>query len=186
MQMEEDGMEDKKEYIVDGFLFESPKQAQIARKELQGILFLQKNNNMKDPKVLLQVYNKVLEQRLFSTVVGLNSLKKIQSELQAKGVAEELLPIPVVNVGAKKDNPIRERKTMMELNDVGDVYKKKFRFSLLIIAILSACLIFMVVVASTTNSPHILNYEEKIITKYEKWEQELEQREQALDEKKGE
>lgn len=173
-------MEDKKGYIVDGFLFGTEKQAQTAQKELQGIRFLQKNNNMKDPKVLLQVYHKLLEQGLFSTPVGLNYLKRIQNELQAKGMEDELMPIPVASEGMDKKNPISVRKTMMELNDVGDVYKKKFQLSLIVIAILTGCLLFMVGVAATTNSPHILNYEEKMITKYEKWEQELEQREQNL------
>ncbi len=173
-------MEDKNGYIVDGFLFGTQKEAQRAEKELQGIQFLQKNNNMKDVKVLLQVYHKVLEQGLFSTPVGLNYLKRMQSELRAKGMGDDLLPIPVAGDGMDKKNPISLKKTMMELNDVGDRYKKKFRVSLLVIAILSGCLLFMVGVAATTNNPHILNYEEKIITKYEKWEQELEQREQSL------
>lgn len=176
-------MEENKEikgYVVDGYLFETEKEAQLARKELQGIIYLQKNNNLKDIKVMKQVYEKLLKQGLFRTPVGLNYLKRLQSAIVDKEGMESVPPIPVAVKGMDGTTDLRVKRTMMELDDVGWKYRKRFRIAVAIIGILSACLVLMLAIASTTNQPNILNYEEKLIDKYEHWEQELEEREEML------
>lgn len=173
---------DVKGYIVDGYLFADQKEAQTAQKELQGIRYLQRNNNLKDAKVMLQIYQKLLSQGMFHTPVGLNYLKQLQDALRAKGITEDIPPIPAV--GSTNEKTLANMKnTMTELNDVGGRYRRRYRIALAVMAIMAAGLVFVTIVAATTNQPHILNYEEKIIDKYEQWEQELETREQRLKEK---
>lgn len=173
---------DIKGYVVDGYLFESEKEAQTAQKELQGILYLQRNNNLKNIKVMKQIYEKLLKQGLFRTPVGLNYLKQLQTAIVEKEGAKSVSPIPVGGKGTEEVSNLRVRKTMQDLNDVGFKYRKRFRISVAVIGILSACLVFMLVLASTTNQPNILNYEEKLVDKYEHWEQELDEREKMLEE----
>jgi len=171
-------------YIVDGYLFSTEKEAKIAQKELQGIIYLQKNNDMKDLKVVKQIYQKILKQGLFKTAVGINYLKQLQNFIISKEGQDDILPIPVGDRddSLAKNTSMRERKAYLELDDVGWKYRKRFRLAVIVIGVLSACVVFMMIVASTTNQPNILNYEEKLIDKYEHWEQELEEREKLLKE----
>lgn len=178
-------MDNKKEdkgYIVEGYLFATREEAERARKELEGIKYLQRNNNMKDIRVLEQVYEKLLKQGLFCTPVGLNYLKYLQNAIRANG-DNQIAPIPVRSTGMEAQTSMRFRRNLKELDDVGGVYKKKFRVAMAVIGVLLVCMVIMFGIAATTNQPNILNYEEKVIDKYEQWEQELERREQQL--KKG-
>lgn len=170
--------EQEEGYIVEGYLFATQKEADEARKELQGIQYLQKNNNMKDARVMEQVYTKVLEQGLFHTPVGIHYLKNLQTTLRSKDY-EELLPIPVRQQEDTKTT-FSMRRRLLRLDDVGGSYRRKYRICIAIIAILAACITFLFAIAATTNQPNILNYEQKIIDKYEKWEEELQNREQKL------
>lgn len=166
-------------YIVEGYLFATQKEADEAEKELQGIRYLQKNNNMKDIKVLEQVYCKVLEQGLFHTPVGLNYLKYLQNTMKSRGI-EEIIPIPVKQSGMDKGTTMSLKRRMLQLDDVGGVYRRKYRICIIVIAVMAVCMAGMLCIAATTNQPNILNYEQKIVDKYEQWEQELQNREQKL------
>ena len=180
--VETSARQEPKGYVVDGYLFVMKSEAQAAQKELQGVRYLQKNNNLKDIKVVQQVYYKLLEQGIFHTPVGLNFLKSLQNQLNHKGVSEELPPIPVPRKTKEEQDVAALKKNMLQLTDVGNVYKTRFRRAMIVIVILAAAMVFMVGVAATTNQPNILNYEEKIIDKYETWQNDLEEREQKLNE----
>ena len=64
-----------------------------------------------------------------------------------------------------------------------DGYRKKYEITLFISVILAVSVIGMFIVASTSDSPTIINYENKLIDKYAAWEQELDEREAALKER---
>lgn len=167
-------------YIVDGYLFQTEKEAQMAKKELKCVEFLQKNNNIKDPKVALEVYHKLLKQGLFCTPIGIHYLKYLQNMILSKGIVENVEPIPLKSKVKEPKITVQEKKRMLDLDDVGGVYKRKYRICLVIIGVLLTCVIGMFIIASTTTHPTILNYEEKLINKYEQWEMELEEREKNL------
>lgn len=178
-------MEEQKQekgFVVDGYLFATEEEAQEARKELQGILYLQKNNNLRDAKVMLQIYQKLLEQGLFRTPIGLNYLKYLQNNIRNSNLVDSVPPIPVFRGKREEISSLNESKTMMELNDVGGMYRRRFRIAIFVIIILLAGMAAMIGIAATTNQPNILNYEQEIIDKYEQWEQELEMREKNLKE----
>ena len=69
---------------------------------------------------------------------------------------------------------------MLQFDDVGNYYTKKIRLLKVIILMLVAALGFMIFFAATTKSAHILNYEKSLVNRYEQWEQELDEREQKL------
>ena len=64
-----------------------------------------------------------------------------------------------------------------------DGYRKKYEITLFISVILAISIIGMFIIASTSDSPTILNYENKLIDKYAEWEQELDEREAALNDR---
>lgn len=170
-----------KEYIVEGYLFSSEQEAKLARKELDAINYMRKMNNMKNPKVIFQVYDKMISRKLFVTPVGLDYLKGLQKQLRAKFNDEDIPPIPVIDIDSNPDvSVINLRKSMLEFEDVGNYFRRRIKVLSVINIMLIAALICMIVLASTTNNAHILNYEKTLINRYEQWKQELEQREKEL------
>lgn len=60
---------------------------------------------------------------------------------------------------------------------------QKYEITLFVSVILAISIIGMFIIASTSDNPTILNYENKLIDKYAEWEQELDEREAALNER---
>ena len=89
--------------------------------------------------------------------------------------------------GELQDTPKkRGRKKKKEVqDDVITDYRVKqvkgqLRISLFVILVLVLVIGAMLYIASTTNSVTILNYENALIDKYESWQNELEEREEAV------
>ena len=59
---------------VGGFSFENQDEAEQAKKEIEGIKYIKTKTDMNDPEIVLQVYNKMIEQKLFETAVGYSYL----------------------------------------------------------------------------------------------------------------
>lgn len=171
-------------FIVDGFVFRTSDEANCARKELRGIEYLEENNNMDNVNVMIQVYNKLLEQQLFHTAVGKHYLKQLQERILEKKPNTNLEPIELET----KENHMETASfgfgrtvKMTDFVDVGLNYRKKLKLSVIVNVILMIGMAAMFMIASTANNPNILNYETKLQDRYAQWEKELEEREQQLD-----
>ena len=84
---------------VGGFSFENKDEAEQAKKEIEGIRYIKTKTDMSDPEVILQVYNKMIGQKLFETAVGYSYLKDLQEYLTTIPFIknEDILPIPVTH-----------------------------------------------------------------------------------------
>lgn len=84
---------------VGGFSFENKDEAEQAKKEIEGIRYIKTKTDMNDPEVILQVYNKMIGQKLFETAVGYSYLKDLQEYLTTIPFIknEDILPIPVTH-----------------------------------------------------------------------------------------
>lgn len=172
---------DNKKNIVGGYFFENEQQADLARRELDTIQYLREMNNMKNPKVMFQIYEKIVKKKLFITPIGIDYVKNLQKQLLAHFDKKDILPIPILdNKYSPTSETVNSRKKMMEFNDVGNNYKKKLKISIIINIMFAAALAVMIFIASTTKSPHILNYENRLVDRYEQWEEELNKREEQL------
>ena len=80
---EEQMPENTQRVSVGGFSFENKDEAEQAKKEIEGIRYIKTKTNMSDPEVILQVYNKMIGQKLFETAVGYSYLKDLQEYLKA-------------------------------------------------------------------------------------------------------
>ena len=76
--------------------------------------------------------------------------------------------------------PRNRKKEKKQLDNVAGEVSWKFAVSMVANVIMLAIVVGMFILASTMDSPTILNYENQIINKYEAWEQELSKREQAV------
>lgn len=70
---------DKRKFMVGGYEFTSKEDAQIAKDELNAIKYVSSKTNSKDPKQVYSLYNKIIERKLFSTQIGMNYLKSLQT-----------------------------------------------------------------------------------------------------------
>lgn len=200
---------DGKVWEVSGFVFENEEQAKLAQKEVEGIQYIHDNMNMDNPQMVQEIYQRIMVQELFHTPIGYAYLKELQDYLKGlPGVdASEIPGIPVKDMGLDLDHVAGKEKSGEHANgntdensekqddeaagsDIKVTEKKKQqetklqkRCRILLSAniVLIIIVIAMFAISLTSGSTTILNYETKIINKYEEWEQELDEREAALD-----
>jgi len=193
---------------VNGFLF-SDREGKQAEKELQAIRYIDQQISNGDQQKIYNLYRSLVEQHFFQTAVGYDYLRTLQKYLVSNGGIEEskIPPIPVdsyaemdmqqgenvssapKNTKPKDSDPLEVRKLKLQV----EKYKSSFRYALIICIVFLFTIGGMFYILSTTDSPTIINYENKIIDKYSSWEEELNareleinQRERALDATTGE
>lgn len=186
---------------IDGFLFTDAAESAQAKKEMEGIRYLRQKLDRDNPEQVLQVYNQAVDQQLFTTPVGYYFLKELQDYLitipfikdedihrilisermtetfeksRAKAEKEEKKTAVKKYEDEKK---IREKKIQAKNTD----YKARFAWALLFDLVLLLLVVGMFAVnIISDNNVNILNYENQLIDRYEEWEEELTQREEAI------
>lgn len=185
--------ENKNGIIIGGFCFENEEEAAQAKKEAEGIRYLREKINMDTPEAVLGIYNKMIQQKLFETAVGYAYLKELQEYLRSIPFidGEAVLPIPVSHPVLeesiqKKRRMERKAAPEPQMQVKNFDFRKRYQAALGICLVLFLCVVGMFTVSMFSNSPTILNYETKLIDRYEQWERELEEREAALAEREKE
>lgn len=193
--------ENRQGILVGGFSFDNPTEAQQAKREAEGVLYIHQKVDMGEPEMVLQIYNKMVQQRLFETAVGYSYLKELQEYLKNTRMiyGEDILPIPVQHPALESDLQAAERMEKLPKEETRAktrpprkrepalaVYKRRFHICAVVSAVLAVCVAAMFAITVTSSSTTILNYETELINKYEAWEQELSEREEAILEKEEE
>lgn len=184
-------------YNIGGYIFNDEESAKKAAKELKTVEYILGQIKEADEKTVLQIYNKLLKQRLFSTEIGLGFLSQLRQNLLASGMFAEDEVEDVYTIGEQElqsesdekgddDSDAQEKNRVLSKSDnspeLKQIRKLKIINSVLIVVSLTLllCVIGMFYVSSTINSPTILNYEETITDQYSTWKQELDEREAEL------
>jgi len=171
---------DKKEWIVDGYLFGSPADAEQARKEREKALYFETKLEGKPAKSVQAVYNKLLEEKVFVTPTGWEYLKQIQEKLRVLGVEEEeIKPIPLYSAFVHKEEKKNNRPKLQKPKEKIP-YQNRFRSSLMVNIMLVILVLAMFLMASGSDNPNIINYRNVIVNEYASWEQELTRREKQV------
>ena len=180
---------EKAALTVDGYLFLTEKDAQLARAEEQRIAYLEERIDYSSPESIRYIYEKTIHERLFKTPIGLRYLKKLrdfllsQPEIDPESVME--IPLYVAFDGGLREqtSPARARVTPSRKKDKD---KSRFLLSVALNVMLVIAIIAMFAISFASDQPNIVNYERVITDKYASWEQELTEREQAVREKERE
>lgn len=187
---------------VNGFNF-TEEEAVIAEKELSAIKYIDSQIKSGDEKKLLNLYCSLIQQRFFKTQVGIDYLRTLQKYLLSSSSFDDSkippIPAPVLNTVLKMDEPeisrkskkANEKKTVKEKRgeDASELqlqmkkYKSYFHYAAIICIVFLLTIGGMFYILSTTDSPTIINYENKIIDKYSSWEEELNKRELDINER---
>ncbi len=170
---------------VDGFLFEDEETAQLAKKEEEGVRFIKERTALNNPEVVLKLYKKLLEQELFVTPVGIRFLTELQNILLTSVYIsrDEIPPIPVkVAEIEKKAESVHQLKDREEsIITGGKDYKKPFYVSLFFAIVFAVSVFGMFIInAISGNNVNIINYREEILNEYSGWEEELKTEEERL------
>ncbi len=179
-------------YVVGGFVFTSKQEAEQAKKEVEGIKFVKEKTNMNKPEMVLQVYNKMVGEKLFVTSVGYSYLYDVQEYLLSiPSIDREMIrPIEVVHPSLQESLKEEKQKHQAKLSEAKKKAEKKnksntdveqkYKRSMILNLILAIGVAGMFLITATGNHPTILNYEKELINRYAAWEQELTEREDAL------
>lgn len=173
-------------FMVGGYEFATKEEAQLAKDELNAIKYLSQKTNSKDPKQVYSLYNKIIERKLFSTHVGMNYLKNLQTFLYKSDEIpnDKIQPIPINAETQGEMNIRRERSEFKsELRDMSvkvAKYKNNFTRVMIINVVLIIIIIAMFVILNTSSNPNIINYEVNIQNKYSQWQEQLQSQEESL------
>lgn len=187
-------------YEVGGFLFQTEEEAEVAKRELEGVRYIRQKTDLENPKTVYQVYQNLIKQDLFETPIGYCFLKELRDYLVMIPAIrnEDVRQIPIRYPKAeekqrhqRKERAVREKEISREKKEKGKGrekntdYKVRCHLFMITTLILAISVVTMMLLAATSDHTTILNYENKIIDKYASWEQELEQREQLLKEREN-
>ena len=181
--------QEKTSMVVEGFLFANEAEAAQARKEAEGVKYVKEKAQMDDPEMVLRIYNKMIQQRLFDTAVGYSYLKDLQEYLQSIPVYPEGRYFPDSGAASAGggESPQGEARAGTKAEDAdrgkNADYRRRYRIVRWIAFILAVCVVAMFAITATTNNTTVLNYENQLINKYEAWEERLDQRQEAIEAK---
>lgn len=174
-------------YNIGGYIFEDENKAKLAAKELRAVEYILGQLKNADEKGVFTVYKKLLNQRQFSTEIGMSFLTQLRENLIQSGTfsEEEIPPVYKLEEEQPKEADASTKVIKPQAESSSQIKRLKLinRVLLVLCITLLLCVIGMFYVNSTINSPTILNYEEEILNKYASWEQELSEREAAVKEK---
>lgn len=169
--------EKNQDYQVEGFTFQDEELYEQAKREAEGVRYIRKKTNMDNPKMVFEVYKRIIAQDLFETPIGISYLQELQEYLLAMPSIprDEIPPIPVKKLVRHAYIPVRGQKA--EEKQKASV---RFRISIAANIVLTVLVLAMFALAWTSKLPTIVNYETKLLDKYSTWEQDLKEREREL------
>lgn len=160
---------------IGGYEFEDLMQAKRAEREVKGIEQL--NDQLKNKKIpeILEIYNNIIDKKIFKTPVGYEYLKGVQRKLKNSTLIknEDIRP---VFIAAEKPKVIEEKSD-------GSLKLKKLQLLniVLIIVIISMFVISYLSRDKFDEEKYINSIEDR----YSSWEKELNERESILNEREN-
>lgn len=175
------------ELVINGYRFEDEEEYRRALEEKEAIERIMKKVNLDNKKLVLELYSELIKQKKLSTVIGMEYLCSLRSLIIKKKYAadKELLPIPVEGFRPPRTEEFRLSETKRTIEQMrAEAVKSKERTRTLLIAniVLAVVIAIMMYIASTSDNINIINYENKILDKYSRWEKQLTERENHIKE----
>ena len=175
---------------VDGYLFEDEEVLKAARNELEGVEYLRKRTNYSNPRNVLNIYNTVIEKKLFKTPVGYEFLRELQEYLYNSDVIDndQIAAVPVY-VQKSKGKKLRFSFSKVKRTvDKTSPYRSRFINMVILNIIFLIFLVLFVIISNNSKNLNIINYKTRIDAEYTekennlaKWAQELSEREKQLE-----
>lgn len=175
----------KENLCIDGYQFMDKESYEKAKKEQEAIVYIKAHTNFNNINQVIKVYNKAIEKKMFSTIIGYEFLKQVRNLIIKKGNLEESEIAPVLITTERKDTNLtfeqkqKEKYKMLYENEKTN--KTILKAAIIVLVIVVGVMIY---ISRNGKNSIISDYENKIINQYEEWEIELEEREKELEEQK--
>lgn len=176
-------MADRSERIIDGFYFDDADLLKEAKKEAEGVRYMKARVDLEQPEKVFGIYKRMLEQKSFQTQVGYAYLRELQEYLRAMPQIpnDDIAPIRIY-----ADLRVLDASgTTESLRKENKKAKQSLRRSVFLNIALFVVIGVIFGIALTSRSPTVLNYEKELVNRYSAWEQELKEREAAVEEREG-
>ena len=173
---------DTQSRVVDGFVFPSFKEAQIALREQQNIEVIKQRMSNSQPQDLYELYQKLIERNMFKTVVGYSFLNDFLHRFIDECLFEEDMLSDIEIPKRMEYDSLNEINQSVLKNKFEHVQNVKNRMAIVIVALI-LMVVGMFVIAVINPNAEYVNTENKVLNKYSAWEEDLKQREQAVKEK---
>lgn len=176
---------DKETLIVDGFEFPSFGEAKTAMEEKKNIEVIRERMPVNSGKACFDLYTKLIERDMFQTVVGYSFLYELRKKLITEFDYEETaLPTAALPKRMEYDR-VKELNQGVLASKYERLQVTQKRLQIVVVALVIMVVAMFVIAAINPNAGY-LNVENKVVDKYAAWQEELEQREQAVKEKEAE
>ena len=169
-----------------GYIFATYEDAETAQNEAKKIAYLESHSDMSNVSVILALYDKALESRMFATPVGLEYLHSLQKILRdAKIPEDKIKPIPLYSTfhRVSLSDAEKARHRMTSTKKAEESLRVKYRNAVLIACIMAAMVLVMMIITWNGASINAVNYKKVVTDQYAAWEQDLSEREAVIREK---
>ena len=168
---------------IDCFIFQKEETYEAAKKEKMVIDSIRKKYDVKNKRVALNIYQKAVKDNSFSTVIGYSFLEELYYNMeQAKVPVNDLPRLPLKET--VEEHPGKGYLPAEEKWKILYQTQKTFNKKCKIVIAMLVILIVALFVIEYKSQDSIFTYKEKteqeLIDKYETWEEELQERENAL------
>lgn len=174
------------EDCIEGFYFEDEAVARQAMREYMYIGKMQDKVSALGPDDLKDFYHKLIDKHVFSTQVGLTYLYEIRSALvdnyHFDDASLEKIVIPIAEPAEQKTPTVLEEALQADAREILALKRTKTLLYAAVGILMCVIIGFFVIIAVNDNIGYI-NTENKILNKYSQWQEELDARERALDER---
>ena len=177
--------------LLENYTFESRETYERALQENKFINQLKEKMDLNDDKTMLRVYNKLVADKVFATVVGSTFLKELRRKIIENNLmSEDLLPdIPVQETEKQEADTLPQRPVKVDSYQMLYLEEKeknkKMKIALIAAIVMLIGFVFINFKFEYSIFTYFTNYkanmEEELINKYENWQADLEKREEALE-----
>lgn len=171
---------------VNGYIFGSTDDVELAKQELNTAQYIEKKLAGKNPETILAIYKASIDKKVFRTPVGYSYLHDLQKRLENSGMTrDEIGGIPIYQI---YNNKLDQEKAprVVQIKPKKEPLKRKNAILTLVNILLVILIIIMFAISVTADRPNMINYRRTIENEYSTWKQQLDEREKAIKQKERE
>ena len=175
-------------FYVDGYSFSTKEDYNLALREQKNITSIRTRMDLSDKDSVLTIYRRLVSKKMLVTPVGIEFMRELRFKLINDFGVEEA-DIPNISIEHKESSALLKRQNeftheqlLKEVMNLTSVVKRR---NILIIGLV-VIIIGMFLIAFFAPNTGYINYEDRIISKYSEWEEELNEREAVVAEKEVE
>lgn len=166
--------------LVDGFLFSTSKEFNQGKSEYETISYLRENSDLSNPKIVLKLYNKLIVDDTFHTMVGFVFLKELQDIIVNANIIkeEELTKIYIpTNLSYDDETTIKPvNQYQVKITNLQATLRNLRIINIFFVV----TIIIMFVLALFADKSAYTNFETDIINQYSTWQEDLKTKEDEL------